>query len=49
MNILLLSLHGLIRGSDLQVGLDADNGGQIVYVMELTRACSASRRSTGCA
>ncbi len=38
MNILLLSLHGLFRGRDLEIGRDADNGGQIVYVMELARA-----------
>lgn len=41
MRIHLYSLHGLFRGQDLEIGRDADNGGQIVYVMELARALSA--------
>ncbi len=36
--ILMLSLHGLIRGSDLELGCDADTGGQVLYVVELARA-----------
>lgn len=40
MRIHLYSLHGLFRGKDLEIGRDADNGGQIVYVMELARALS---------
>jgi sucrose-phosphate synthase len=36
--ILMLSLHGLIRGSDLELGCDADTGGQVLYVVELVRA-----------
>jgi len=40
MRIQLHSLHGLFRGQDLEIGRDADNGGQIVYVMELARALS---------
>ena len=36
--ILMLSMHGLIRGHDLELGRDADTGGQITYVIELTRA-----------
>lgn len=36
--ILMLSLHGLIRGHDLELGRDADTGGQITYVIELARA-----------
>ena len=39
--ILLLSIHGLIRGHDLELGRDADTGGQIKYVVELTRALGA--------
>jgi len=35
---LLISVHGLIRGSDLELGRDADTGGQILYVVELARA-----------
>lgn len=40
MRIQLHSLHGLFRAKDLEIGRDADNGGQIVYVMELARALS---------
>lgn len=36
--IVLLSIHGLIRGQDLELGRDADTGGQTLYVVELARA-----------
>ena len=36
--ILLISIHGLIRGNDLELGRDADTGGQTKYVVELARA-----------
>ena len=36
--ILLISVHGLIRGHDLELGRDADTGGQIKYVVELAQA-----------
>jgi sucrose-phosphate synthase len=36
--ILMISVHGLIRGSDLELGRDADTGGQTKYVIELARA-----------
>lgn len=36
--ILLISIHGLLRGSDLELGRDADTGGQVLYVVELARA-----------
>jgi sucrose-phosphate synthase len=36
--IMLISIHGLIRGSDLELGRDADTGGQTKYVVELARA-----------
>lgn len=36
--ILLISVHGLIRGNDLELGRDADTGGQTKYVVELARA-----------
>ncbi len=36
--IALVSVHGLIRGSDLELGRDADTGGQTKYVVELSRA-----------
>ena len=36
--ILLISIHGLIRGQNLELGRDADTGGQTKYVVELLRA-----------
>lgn len=36
--IALISIHGLIRGHDLELGRDADTGGQTKYVVELARA-----------
>lgn len=36
--ILLISVHGLIRGHDLELGRDADTGGQTKYVVELANA-----------
>jgi sucrose-phosphate synthase len=38
MYILLLSIHGLIRGNELELGRDADTGGQTLYVVDLARA-----------
>lgn len=36
--IVLISVHGLIRSQDLELGHDADTGGQISYVVDLARA-----------
>ncbi|MFP5504718.1 MAG: glycosyltransferase, partial [Gammaproteobacteria bacterium] len=36
--LILISTHGLVRGHDLELGRDADTGGQIKYVIELARA-----------
>ncbi len=36
--IALLSIHGLIRGKKLELGRDADTGGQTLYVVELAQA-----------
>ena len=36
--ILMCSIHGLVRGEDLELGRDADTGGQVKYVVELARA-----------
>jgi sucrose-phosphate synthase len=36
--LVLISVHGLIRGKDLELGRDADTGGQTLYVVELARA-----------
>lgn len=38
--ILLISIHGLIRGNNLELGRDADTGGQTKYVLELAKALS---------
>ncbi len=38
MYIQLLSLHGLIRGQNVEMGRDADTGGQVRYVLELAQA-----------
>jgi sucrose-phosphate synthase len=38
LTIHLFSVHGLIRGHDLELGRDADTGGQTTYVVELARA-----------
>ncbi len=36
--VLLVSVHGLVRGSEMELGRDADTGGQVKYVVELARA-----------
>jgi len=36
--IVLISIHGLVRGDNLELGRDSDTGGQIKYVVELARA-----------
>jgi len=40
--LLLISIHGLIRGTNLELGRDADTGGQTQYVVELARALGES-------
>ena len=35
--IMLVSVHGLLRAKDPELGRDADTGGQIVYVLDLAR------------
>ncbi|MDH3525923.1 MAG: glycosyltransferase [Gammaproteobacteria bacterium] len=37
LHLVLLSIHGLIRGHELELGRDDDTGGQIRYVVELAR------------
>jgi sucrose-phosphate synthase len=36
--LLVISIHGLIRGHDLELGRDADTGGQTKYVVDLAAA-----------
>ena len=38
--IVLISVHGLIRGHNIELGRDADTGGQIKYAVELARTLS---------
>jgi len=45
--IVLISPHGLIRGANLELGRDADTGGQTKYVVELARAL-AERPEVAC-
>ncbi len=40
--IAIVSLHGLIRGENLELGRDSDTGGQTKYVVELSRALAES-------
>jgi len=39
--LLHLHLHGLFRSHDLELGRDADTGGQTLYVLELARSLAA--------
>ncbi|EAQ80100.1 HAD-IIB family hydrolase [Blastopirellula marina] len=41
MYIQLISLHGLIRASNIEMGRDADTGGQVRYVLELAQNLAA--------
>jgi sucrose-phosphate synthase len=42
--LILISPHGLIRGENLELGRDADTGGQTKYVVELARALAGEPR-----
>lgn len=42
--IQLYSIHGLIRGHDIELGRDADTGGQVKYVLELAKKLSEDPR-----
>ncbi len=42
--IQLYSIHGLIRGNNLELGRDADTGGQTKYVLELAKTLSEDKR-----
>ncbi len=41
LHIVLLSVHGLVRATDPELGRDADTGGQVQYVVELARALAS--------
>lgn len=36
--VVMISLHGLVRGDAMELGRDSDTGGQVKYVVELARA-----------
>lgn len=38
--VVLISLHGLVRGEKMELGRDPDTGGQVKYVVELAKALS---------
>ena len=40
LTIQMFSIHGLIRGHNLELGRDADTGGQTLYVVELAKSLS---------
>ncbi len=42
--ILLISIHGLVKGQSPELGRDADTGGQIKYVVEFAQALSKDPR-----
>ncbi|XP_073003587.1 probable sucrose-phosphate synthase 5 isoform X2 [Typha latifolia] len=41
--VVLISLHGLVRGENMELGRDSDTGGQVKYVVELARALAATK------
>ncbi|MGD2122848.1 MAG: HAD-IIB family hydrolase [Gemmatimonadota bacterium] len=41
--ILSLSVHGLVRGTDIELGRDADTGGQVLYVLDQARTLARQR------
>ena len=42
--IQMFSIHGLLRSENMELGRDADTGGQIKYVVELARALSREQQ-----
>lgn len=42
--IVLLSVHGLVRADEMELGKDADTGGQIKYVVELAKELSKQKQ-----
>jgi len=41
--IMSLSVHGLVRGTEVELGRDADTGGQVLYVLDQARALARRR------
>ncbi len=44
LDLLHISIHGLIRGEKMELGRDPDTGGQCLYVLELVKALSQDDR-----
>jgi sucrose-phosphate synthase len=44
LHIMSLSLHGLVRGQNIELGRDADTGGQVSYVVDQARALASHPR-----
>lgn len=42
--ILMFSIHGLVRAENMELGRDADTGGQVKYVIELGNALAKKKR-----
>jgi sucrose-phosphate synthase len=42
--VAMISVHGLIRGHEMELGRDADTGGQVKYIVELAREVARDRR-----
>ncbi|CAG9460146.1 unnamed protein product [Pedinophyceae sp. YPF-701] len=36
--VVMISMHGLVRGENMELGRDADTGGQVKYVIEVAKA-----------
>ncbi|KAF5479359.1 hypothetical protein F2P56_000191 [Juglans regia] len=41
--VVLISIHGLVRGENMELGRDSDTGGQVKYVVELARALANTK------
>lgn len=47
LDILSLSIHGLVRASDIELGRDPDTGGQVLYVVDQAKALVAHNQVRG--
>lgn len=47
MYIQMISIHGLVRGRDIEMGRDSDTGGQVRYVVDLARTLATMEGVTG--
>jgi len=43
LHLQMFSVHGLLRSQNMELGFDADTGGQIKYVVELGKALSENK------